>query len=51
MKENIFKIKPYDESLGLSILVDFYNQMMIYINPETTMPLTEELAHVVLKQE
>jgi len=51
MNVNFFKIKPYDESLGLSIIIDLYNQMMIYLNPETIMLITEELAHVVLGKE
>ena len=51
MKANIFKIKPYDESLGLSIIVDFYNKMAKYLNPETTLEVTEELARVILGEE
>jgi len=48
---NSFKIKKYDESLGFSILVDLYNQMAKYFNPETTFELTEELVHVLLGKE
>ncbi|MFW9970738.1 MAG: GNAT family N-acetyltransferase [Candidatus Odinarchaeota archaeon] len=44
----MFKIKPYDETLGLSVLVDLYNQSMKYFNPETTLEITEELVQVVL---
>ncbi|MCK4381498.1 MAG: GNAT family N-acetyltransferase [Candidatus Lokiarchaeota archaeon] len=51
MEANFIQIKPYDESLGLSILVDLYNQMSKYLNPETTIELTEELARVVLGKE
>ena len=51
MEANFIQIKPYDESLGLSILVDLYNQMSKYLNPETTIELTEELALVVLGKE
>ena len=51
MKVNIFKIKPYDESLGFSKLVDLYNQMAKYLNPETTFHITEELARTILGKE
>jgi ribosomal protein S18 acetylase RimI-like enzyme len=51
MEGNFFKIKPYDESLGLSIIVDFYNQMTKYLNPETTLQINEELARVILGKE
>jgi len=51
MQTNLFKIKPYDESLGFSILVDLFNQMRKYLNPETTFQITEELAHAILGKE
>ncbi len=51
MEANFFKIKPYDESLGLSIIVDLYNQMVKYLNPEATLQITEELARVILGKE
>jgi ribosomal protein S18 acetylase RimI-like enzyme len=51
MEGNFFKIKPYDESLGLSIIVDFYNQMAKYLNPETTLQINEELVRVILGKE
>lgn len=51
MEGNFFKIKPYDEPLGLSIIVDFYNQMAKYLNPETTLQINEELARVILGKE
>lgn len=51
MEGNLFKIKPYDESLGLSIVVDLYNQMGKYLNPETTLLITEELTQVILGKE
>jgi len=51
MDANFFKIKPYDESLGLSTLVDLYNQMVKYLNPEATLQITEELVRVILGKE
>lgn len=48
MEGKFFRIKPYDDSLGLSIVVDLYNQMGKYLNPETTLQITEELAQVIL---
>jgi ribosomal protein S18 acetylase RimI-like enzyme len=48
MESNFFKIKPYDESLGYSVLVDLYNQLANYLNPEPTFILTEELARLML---
>lgn len=51
MEANFFKIKPYDDTIGLSIIVDLYNQMAKYLNPETTFELTEELVHVILGKE
>lgn len=51
MESNLFKIKPYDESLGFSKLVDLYNQMGKYLNPETTFHITEELARTYLGKE
>jgi len=51
MEANLIKIKPFDDSIGLSLLVDLYNQMAKYLNPETTIELTEELAHVILGKE
>jgi len=51
MESNLFKIKPYDESLGFSKLVDLYNQMGKYLNPETTFHITEELARTFLGKE
>ncbi len=51
MEANLIKIKPYDESIGLSKLVDLYNKMFKYLNPETTIELTEELALIILGKE
>jgi hypothetical protein len=51
MEDNFFRIKPYDESLGLSIIIDLYNQMGKYLNPETTIQITEELVQVILGKE
>ncbi len=51
MKANKFKIKPYDDSIGLSLIVDLYNQMVKYLNPESTLQITEELARMYLGQE
>lgn len=51
MEANFIQIKPFDESIGLSVFVDLYNQMIKYLNPETTIELTEELARVVLGKE
>ena len=51
MNADIFKIKPYDDSLGVSILVDLYNKMNKYLNPETTAPITEDTAHAFLGKE
>lgn len=51
MKANEFRIKPYDDSVGLSLIVDLYNQMGKYLNPETTLQITEELARIYLGQE
>lgn len=48
MKANNFKIKSYDESLGLTPIVGLYNQMVNYLNPESTFQLSEELAHMML---
>ncbi len=48
MKANFIRIKSYDESIGLSVFVDLYNQMIKYFNPETTIELTEELVRIVL---
>ena len=43
-----FKIKPYEESIGLSHMVNLYNSMAKYINPETLLEITEEMVHIVL---
>jgi ribosomal protein S18 acetylase RimI-like enzyme len=51
MKSNLFIVKPYDDSIGLSLIVDLYNQMAKYLNPETTLHITEELVRVYLGQE
>ncbi|MFW9876777.1 MAG: GNAT family N-acetyltransferase [Candidatus Thorarchaeota archaeon] len=51
MEINLFKIKHYDDSVPLSKIVDLFNQMVKYFNPETTFQLTEELIHVVLGAE
>ena len=41
-----FKIKPYEESIELSEMVNLYNTMAKYINPETLLEITEELVHI-----
>ena len=51
MKADIFNIKPYDDSLGVSILIDLYNKMKKYLNPETTALITEEATHAFLGKE
>ncbi len=51
MNANSFKIKPYDNSLGVSILVDLYNKMKKYLNPESTVLITEEVIHTFLGKE
>ena len=51
MKANLFKVKPYNDSIGLSIIVDLYNKMAKYLNPETILRITEELALIYLGQE
>ncbi|MFW9820187.1 MAG: GNAT family N-acetyltransferase [Candidatus Thorarchaeota archaeon] len=51
MKANLFNVKPYNDSIGLSSIVDLYNQMNKYLNPETTLQVTEEMARIYLGQE
>ncbi|MFX1380538.1 MAG: GNAT family N-acetyltransferase [Promethearchaeota archaeon] len=51
MKANLFNVKQYNDSIGLSSIVDLYNQMVKYLNPETTLHITEELARTYLGQE
>jgi ribosomal protein S18 acetylase RimI-like enzyme len=51
MKANLFNVKPYDDSIGLSLILDLYNEMNKYLNPETTIRITEELARMYLGQE
>ncbi len=48
---NFFKIKPYDESLGLSIFADLYQKMSEYLNPETTFQVTEEIITMYLSKD
>lgn len=51
MKANLFNVKPYNDSLGLSLIVDLFNKMAKYLNPEATLHITEELARSYLGQE
>ncbi len=48
MKVNKYKIRPYDESLRLATIVELYNQMVKYINPESTFQLNEEIFRTIL---
>ncbi len=47
MKADTFKIKPYEESLGFNLIIDLYNQMVKYLNPEASFLMTEEIARTI----
>jgi len=51
MEVNFIQTKPFDESIGLSVCIDLYNQMIKYLNPDATIELTEELVRVILGKE
>ena len=46
-----FNIKPYDDSIGLSVFVDLGNKMAKYMNPENLIEWTEELFQIALDKE
>jgi len=43
MKENLIQIKPWDETISRSIIIDLYNQMMHYLNPKGTLEINENM--------
>ncbi len=43
MKANFIRIKPWDETVDLSVIIELYNQTAKYLNPKATLLLNEAL--------
>jgi len=43
MKANFIKIKPWDETISRSVIIDLHNQMRHYLNPKDTLEINEDM--------